>query len=488
MANYFYDQYLITVSMVRESAYRTTPSGKDTAIAADVTTYALPVILKDGADFPLPIRKKEEVYGIGSGKYPTKIFDLNFEPVDFTIEGSMQLPTFLGYALGNVYTSTGAQAEITYVDCVADVSDNLDETYFTIYDGTDDYDVWMDATEDGVWTGDPSGQSGGTIKAAFATNATATVVAASIATAVNADAKFTATSSAGRVTITSADSEAHTDAYDNDTNFRVFVSKQGVPATSLAQRVLEDPTHAMESFTLHVEQLNTTSGENIIYDLLGCVVESCEIEMGKEPADVICRAGIKSPCYVAGLAQDSAPEELSIGPYVWTNLDNSSTTGYRLIDEAHTDRAPEAIDKILFKVANVIDFKFGIGDEKALYPISGKREVNLEIGGFTQKKTLYDYWRQKFDNVNKRMDAATTYTSGLLRLIRTAGTDLIVIYAWNLYLNSWKSKLQSIDESIASIDVVLRATNPDVAHRQIYVNSINGTTYTKVYFQNQDEA
>lgn len=474
--------------MVRESAYRTTPSGKDTAIAADVTTYALPIIIKDGAEFPLPIKKKEEVYGIGSGKYPTKIMDLNYDPVEFTLEGSMQLATFLGYALGNVYTSTAAQAEITIVDCVADVSDNLDEKYFTIYAGTDDYDVWMDATEDGIWTTDPAGQAGGVIKVAFPTDSTATTIATAMATAIGGDAAFSASSSAGRVTITSATSVAHTDAYDNDTNFRVFVSKQGVPATSLAHRILEDPTHAVESFTLHVEQLNTTSGENIIYDLLGCVVDTCEIEMAREPADVICRAMVRCPYYVAGLAQDSPPEELALDVYVWNHLDNSSSTGYRLIDEEHVDRAPEAVEKILFRAKNNIDFKYGLGDDRALYPISTKREIELEIGGFTQKKKVYDYWRQTFDNANKRMTGANTFTSALIRLIRTAGTDLTVIYAWNLYLNSWKSKLQSIDESIASVDLVFRAAMADVTKRQIYANMINSTTYSKVYFQNQDEA
>ena len=488
MANYFYDQYLISVSMVRESAYRTTPDGKDTAIAAGTATYALPILIKDGAEFPLPIRKKEEVYGIGSGKYPTKIIDLNFEPVEFTLEGSMQLATFLGYALGNVYTSTAAQAEITIVDCIADVADSLDETYFTIYDGTDDYDVWMDATEDSTWTLDPTGQAGGVIKVTFATNATATTIATAMATAIGNDAKFSASSSAGRVTITSTDTEAHTDAYDNDTDFRVFVSKQGVPATSLAHRILEDPTHTVESFTLHVEQLNTTSGENIIYDLLGCVVDACEIEAAKEPADIICRAMIKCPYYVAGTAQTSPPEELAINPYVWAHLDNSGSIGYRLIDEEHVDRAPEAIDKILFRVSNNIIFKYGIGDDKALYPISTKREIELEIGGFTQKKKVYDYWRQTFDNANKRMTGANTFTSMLLRLNRTASTDLVVIYAWNLYVNSWKSKIQSIDESIASVDLKFRAAMPDIVKRQIYANMINSTTYTKLYFQNQDEA
>ena len=105
----FYDQYLVNISMIREEtgdarAFRYGPSGKDTQIANDVTMYNLPVIIRDSVDIPIPIREREEYHGIGSGKYPSKIVNKSAEPVTFTIEGPLQIGTFLGYAIGETFS------------------------------------------------------------------------------------------------------------------------------------------------------------------------------------------------------------------------------------------------------------------------------------------------------------------------------------------------------------------------------------------------
>ena len=241
----FFDTKLINIGMVRESAFRTPTGGsKDTSLGAAVTTYALPVILKDKVGIGLPIRVREKLFTIGSGKYPSKIINKNYEPIDFTLEGPMQLATFLGYAIGTVATSTAAQAEVTYLECTADVSDSLDETYVVLFDGTDRHNIWCDAAEDNTFTGTPS--SGTDVEVDFATNATAATVAAAFASAINGDASFTATvdpASSARVKITSAQSAACTDGYDVDTGFRMYIDTQGVSATSLAQSCLEDITY-----------------------------------------------------------------------------------------------------------------------------------------------------------------------------------------------------------------------------------------------------
>jgi hypothetical protein len=482
----FYDQKDQTVSMLNESAFRTTPQGKDTAIANSTTTYALPITISS-ADIPIPIRVREEIYGIGSGKYPSKIINKTNEPIDVTLEGPLLLGTFLSYAVGQSYTSTGAQKETTYVDCVADVADSLDETYFIIYDGISDYHVWMDAAEDNTWTADPGGQGGGTIEVDFATNATATTVATAVAAAVNGDAKFSATSSGARVTILSNDTEKHTDAVDVDTNFRIFVQEQGVSASELAHRFTENNDYQMDSFTLHIEQRLTS--ENILYDLVGCVVDTIELSMSKDGGFINCNVGIKAAGYVAGIAQTSPPAELAIEPFVWGNLDNATTTSsYRFIDEANTERAPTAIESIKLKISNNIEFVPGIGDPIGAYAKSGKREIELNVIGFIENLDLWNYWRGTFDNTNERMNSASTKTSALLRLIRTAGTDLIVIYLHNLYMAEHDAHVMDIDETIKAVDMTLRAAQPDVDKRQIYSNEITSTTYTKVYFGNTDES
>ena len=64
MAN-FYDQYLVTVCMIREEtgaarAFRYGPDGKDTQVAVGTTMYGLPVIVRDSVEVPIPIREREE--------------------------------------------------------------------------------------------------------------------------------------------------------------------------------------------------------------------------------------------------------------------------------------------------------------------------------------------------------------------------------------------------------------------------------------------
>lgn len=491
----YYDQKDQTISMANEATFRTTASGKDTAIAAGVTTYALPILV-ESADIPIPIRVREEFHGVGSGKYPSKIINKSTEPIDITLEGPLLLGTFLSYAVGQSYTSTAAQAEITYVECVADVADSLDETYFTIYDGTNDYDVWMDANEDNTWTNDPGGQAGGKIEVDFATNATAETVATAVAAAVNADAKFTATvdpASSIRVKITSADSEKHTDAHDGTdataggTGFRIYVGEQGVSASELAHRFEENANYALDSFTLHVEQ--RASGQNILFDVIGCVVDNIELIFEKDEGFVNCKVGIKAAGYVPGVAQTSPPSELAIEPFVWNNLDNStSTSQYIFLSENNTERAPSAIERITLTVNNNVEMKPFIGDDTCDLAVSTKREIELNVVGFIENKNLWDYWRGVFNNANEYMDSASTKLSALLRLNRTAGTDVLTVFINNLYLNEHDSHIQSIDESIKAVDMTLRCAQPNVDKKQIYANEITSTTYTKVYFGNTDES
>ena len=487
----FFDSKLINIGMVYESAFRTPTGGaKDTKVGATDALYALPIILKDKVGLGLPIKLREKLFTIGSGKYASKILNKNYEPIDFTLEGPMQLPTFLGYAVGTVASSTAAQAEVTYVECVADVADSLDETYFVLFDGTATYAVWMDAAEDNTFTADPSLDN--SIEVDFATNATAATVAAAVASAVNGDAKFTAAvdpASSARVKITTADSEAHSDAYDVDTNFRVYLDTQGVPATSLAHSCLENITYAMKSFTLHFE-LEHSGSEDIIVDLFGCVVDEVELDITKDTGAVICRAKCKAAYGLSGgTAHTTSPTELALEPFMWNDVQSSSDdANLRILDEANTERCPQAIDKLTLTIKNNLDFKNTIGDNRGSYPISHKREIELKITGYSQNKNLFDFWRGTWNNATNIMSGATTKLSAHLRLLRTAGTDLFDIHLYNLSVDEHSVDLYPIDDAIWSVDVTLGAATADLDGRQIYLTVIGSTTHTKAYYHNTDEA
>lgn len=115
-------------------------------------------------------------------------------------------------------------AEITTVTAVANVSDSLDQTYFTIYDEAGSVGVWFDTNASGS---DPTGAARA-IKVTLTSDDTAAEVATALQSAIDGDTKFSATVSDDEVTITSSTVGEKTDAADNDTSFTIAVSQQGV--------------------------------------------------------------------------------------------------------------------------------------------------------------------------------------------------------------------------------------------------------------------
>ncbi|GAG89589.1 unnamed protein product, partial [marine sediment metagenome] len=202
-----------------------------------------------------------------------------------------------------------------------------------------------------------------------------------------------------------------------------------------------------------------------------------------------CRAKCKAAYGLAGgTAQNSPPAELALEPYTWNEIISSTDdSNLRILDEAHTERCPAAIDKMTLTIKNNIDFKNTIGDNRGSYPISHKREIELKITGYTQNKELFDFWRGTWDNTTNIMSGATTKLSAHLRLQRTALTDLMDIHLYNLTVEEHGVDLYSIDDSIWAVDITLTDATADLDGRQIYFTTIGSTTYTKLYYHNTDE-
>lgn len=83
---------------------------------------------------------------------------------------------------------TWQQQEVTSVDCIADSSSSLNNTYFSIYDVDDtQYYVWNNVASGGI---DPAVSGATGLEVTFAADATAATVATAVAAAVAADDAF----------------------------------------------------------------------------------------------------------------------------------------------------------------------------------------------------------------------------------------------------------------------------------------------------------
>jgi len=160
-------------------------------------------------------------------------YSLNLDSV--TASGKLQgTPGDLKLAAGGAFSATAGQPEITQVECVADVSNNLDEKYFDIYTAAGKTLIWFDVPGgSSVPTG--SGSYADTIEVTGVnTNYTAIKVSIALASAINADAggHSTAESVGGQVFITDAANAARTDSAEGDTGFTISTSQQGASGTS----------------------------------------------------------------------------------------------------------------------------------------------------------------------------------------------------------------------------------------------------------------
>lgn len=123
--------------------------------------------------------------------------------------------------------------EVTTVDCVADVSDSLDGTYFVLYDDVGSVAFWIDTDDSG--TSIPAGAAGEDRAVEITTIATddsAETVATKVAAVVNADAKFSAAVDGTDLSLVRATASTpgnKTDGADGAqaTGFTIVVETQG---------------------------------------------------------------------------------------------------------------------------------------------------------------------------------------------------------------------------------------------------------------------
>jgi len=122
--------------------------------------------------------------------------------------------------------NSGAVAEVSTVQTVADVASSLNGLYFTIYDNVGPVRVWIDVGNTGTAPGVPAG--GRLLEVDITANNTAAQVATAVQTAVDADSKFGATVASNLVVITDSNSGTRTDIAAGTSTFTVATTTQGV--------------------------------------------------------------------------------------------------------------------------------------------------------------------------------------------------------------------------------------------------------------------
>jgi len=121
--------------------------------------------------------------------------------------------------------NTGAVAEVSTVQTVADSGGSLSGLYFTIYDNVGPVRVWLDVSSGSTAPGVPAG--GRLLEVNIATNDSAATIATAIQTALDADSKFAATVSSNLVVVTDSNTGTRTDIAAGTSTFTVAVTTQG---------------------------------------------------------------------------------------------------------------------------------------------------------------------------------------------------------------------------------------------------------------------
>jgi len=162
------------------------------------------------------------------------------------------------------YRTFADTAEVTDITSVADSSDSLDGTYFTLYDDAGSVAFWIDTDDSG--TAEPThGAARGVEITTITTDMTAAQVAAEIQIAVDADAKFSAAVSGAVVTVTDAGTGTRANASAGTSGFTATTTIQGGTSTShpleglLARGTLTFGTNGSITGT-SMDEINTSTG------------------------------------------------------------------------------------------------------------------------------------------------------------------------------------------------------------------------------------
>ena len=496
MTDYVYDKSGQDIFFVREDSYGL-PADPQTS--ANVTAWTkLPQTytlwrkldyITDSFDPVLPIIEKLKIFDIGDSKHASAIASGNIEPVEFSINMEAQGLEFLMFAIGAPAVSSHGQKFKTEITCVADVSGSLNDTYFLI-DGVnaagtqERFCVWFDVDSGGSAPTVEGIADANRLEVDISANDTAATIQAAVATKIAAEAEFADdTSAAAVVKLVAANNGAVLPAHDSGSTTKTGFAFSQTTQGSTTYTVTEVLTTILPSFTLHLEQRNTTAAESIIWDLFGCVIDSVEVNVSFNEKIVKYTVGIKCPYAVAGDLALNPPARKQIDTMASMSALQESAAAY-IIQEGTTDRTPTTVEKVTFSINNNINFQPDVAARYMKLAISGKRDVTMNIVGATHEKELFDYWQGAYtldDDGYYRPTASAEdgKLNTVFKLQREATYDYISITVYNWLLRDHNFTFVSVDDAIKMVDMTFEDGSADSNGRILtsttFVSYIDGS-------------
>jgi len=244
--------------------------------------------------------------------------------------------------------------------------------------------------------------------------------------------------------------------------------------------ISEALTTDIPSFTIHMEQRNTTSDEDIVYDLFGCVVDSIKVELTGADGVATYDVTFKCPYAVEGnRSTNNPPRKYIQGFPTMSSLQESA--GHYLIQEVATDKTPQTVDSIILSIVNNVEMKGDISKRYATKAFATRRDISLQIIGTTTERALFDYYLEAFDvdGIDWFPSAASGKLNGDFKIQRDATYDYIMMHFYNFMCEEHNFQFVSVDDAVKSVDMTFTDGSADTNGRIIddfdYVSYIDKT-------------
>jgi hypothetical protein len=443
-----------------------------TAVPADYPHWRRLDIIEDTFDVPVAFIEKLKKYDLEDAKHPSAILSGNIAPVEIAFDMPAQGLEFLPMAIGNPAVTSHKQAMVQTITCPANDGTISDNDYFLLdlIDGSGDVEHHL------FWFDETTGGSAPTVTGINATNrhecaidgdSLASEVATTVATAINGVTGFGASASGAVVTVT------------NDNNGAVQMGHNGAASPSCIFGVntwgstdygtVELVNTTLPSFTFHVEQQNETSGEDLVYDLFGCVVQS--ITLNLTYGDQIATYNVVFKCPYAiensnGRNTNNPPRKYIQSFPAMSSLQESAQN--RLLMEnpdttTDIDRTPKTVDSIVLTITNNVEFKGDISKRYLTLPVAGKREITLQIIGNTHEKELFQYFLEAFtdDGTDWYPSSANGRLKTVYKIQRDATYDYILISFYNWTCDAHNFSFVSVDDAVKAVDMTFSDGSSD---------------------------
>ena len=473
--SYVYDKSGQSLFFVREATYGE-PYDPEAALsawtilAADYPHWRRFDKIPEGLDLIVPLIEKLKQFDLGDSKHASAILSGNIEPVEFTIPMTAQGLEFLALACGKP-SLTSHDRKISQILTFTTVQPTQGDYFlFDIINGSDvveHYALWSDTTNDDS-TGKPAitGINASRVLSVDTSGPPANITA--LADAVQAELEgitgvTTAANIAGVITVVVDNAGAVQAAHDSGS--APFDMTSSVTTYGSTQYTMsEELTTILPSFTLHAEQRNTTTAEDIVWDMFGCVVESIEVRVGFD--DKVTKYNVTFKCPYAlentnGRATNPPPRKNLLGFPTMSSMQESANN-YLLQEEnattaVHTDRTPQTVDLITLNITNNVTFKADIAKRYKASAYSGKRDITMQVVGATHEKELFTYWQGAY--TARGDDWKPTSASGRLntkfKLQKDATYDYILMSIRGWLLKDHNFHFVDVEEAVKSVDMIL---------------------------------